>query len=94
MMAKYDADNPAALKRLLAGGTQLRAWSNDIMAACYKATNEVNAESSAAHPAFKKIYESMSKFRSETVQWFSLAENTMSNFSMAAERLSQRASKK
>jgi TRAP-type mannitol/chloroaromatic compound transport system substrate-binding protein len=94
MMAKYDADNPAALKRLLAGGTQLRAWSNDIMAACYKATNEVNAESSASHASFKKIYESMSKFRSESVQWFSIAENTMSNFSTAAERIAERASKK
>jgi TRAP-type mannitol/chloroaromatic compound transport system substrate-binding protein len=94
MMAKYDADNPAALKRLLAGGTQLRAWSNDIMTACYKATNEVNAESSASHPSFKKIYDSMSKFRSQGVQWFSIAENSMSNFATAAERTAQRASKK
>ena len=93
-MAKYDADNPAALKRLVANGVRLRAFSNDIMAACYKATNEVNAEASAKNPAFKKIYDSMSKFRSETVQWFSIAENTMSNFAVAAERLSQRGSKK
>ncbi|TSA11281.1 MAG: ABC transporter substrate-binding protein [Betaproteobacteria bacterium] len=93
MMAKYDAENPAALKRLLANGVQLRSFSNAIMAACYKATNEVNAESAASNPAFKKIYEAMSKFRSETVQWFSLAENTMSNFSVAAERLSQREGK-
>ena len=94
MMAKYDAENPAALKRLVANGTQLRNFSNAIMAACYKATNEVNAETSATNPTFKKIYDSMSKFRSETVQWFSLAENTMSNFSVAAERMSQRAPKK
>ena len=94
MMAKYDADNPAALKRLLANGVQLRAFSNDIMAACYRATNEVNAESAAKNPAFKKIYESMSKFRSDTVQWLSIAENTMSNFMTAAERMAQRGSRR
>jgi len=94
MMAKYDADNPAALKRLLANGVQLRAFSNDIMAACYRATMEVNAESAAKNPAFKKIYESLSKFRSETVQWLSIAENTFSNFMTAAERMSQRGSRR
>ena len=94
MMSKYDADNPAALKRLLANGVQLRAFSNDIMAACYRATNEVNAETAAKNPAFKKIYESMTKFRSETVQWLSIAENTMSNFMTAAERIAQRGSRR
>jgi len=93
MMAKYDVENPAALKRLLANGVQLRAFSNDIMAACYKATNEVNAETAAKNPAFKKIYDSISKIRSETVQWFSIAENTMNNFAVAAERTSQRAAR-
>jgi TRAP-type mannitol/chloroaromatic compound transport system substrate-binding protein len=94
MMAKYDADNPAALKRLISQGAKLRAWPRDIMVACYKATNEVNAETSAANPAFKKIYESMSKFRSETTQWFSLAESSMNNFSEAVERANQRGDKK
>ncbi|MFH1044284.1 MAG: TRAP transporter substrate-binding protein [Pseudomonadota bacterium] len=93
ILSKYDADNPAAMKRLLANGVQLRAFSNEIMAACYKAANEVNAETSAANPRFKKIYDSMSKFRSDEVQWFSIAENHMSNFAVAAERLSQRAPK-
>jgi len=93
-LAKYDADNPAALKRLIANGVKLRAWSNDVMAACFKATNEVNDETAAKNPAFKKIYESQLKFRSETTQWFSVAENTMSNFMVAAERMAQRAARK
>ena len=94
VMAKYDADNPAALKRLLSNGARLRPWSKEIMTASYKATLEVNAESSASNPAFKKIYESMLKFRSQTVQWFSIAENTMSNFSEAVERMAQGGSKR
>src|SRR5512139_3560251 len=40
MMAKYDQGNPAAMKKLLAGGTKLRAFSPEIMQACLKATKE------------------------------------------------------
>jgi TRAP-type mannitol/chloroaromatic compound transport system substrate-binding protein len=35
MVAKSDAQNPAALKRLVGGGTQLRAFSRDMMVASY-----------------------------------------------------------
>ncbi len=41
MTAKYDTGNPAALKRLVAGGTQLQAFPRPIMDAAYKAANEM-----------------------------------------------------
>jgi len=94
MLAKYDTLNPAALKRLIGNGVQLRPFSNEIMAACYKAANEVAEEISAKNANFKKIYEAMVKFRNEQVQWFSIAENRYDNFMVAAERLTQRAPKK
>jgi len=94
MLAKYDTLNPAALKRLIANGVQLRPFSNEIMAACYKAANEVAAEISAKNANFKKVYDAMVKFRNEQVQWFSIAENRYDNFMVAAERLTQRAPKK
>ena len=47
MMAKYDAQNPPALRRLVAGGTQLRPFPKPIMDACYKAAMELYAETSA-----------------------------------------------
>ena len=93
MLAKYDTLNPAALKRLIGNGVQLRPFSNEIMAACYKAATEVAAEISAKNANFKKIYEAMVKFRNEQVQWFSIAENRYDNFMVAAERLTQRAPK-
>jgi TRAP-type mannitol/chloroaromatic compound transport system substrate-binding protein len=37
-LAKYDARNPAALRRLLAGGTELRPFSQPIMEACLHQT--------------------------------------------------------
>jgi TRAP-type mannitol/chloroaromatic compound transport system substrate-binding protein len=94
MLAKYDTLNPQALKRLLSNGVQLRPFSNEIMAACYKAANEVYDEISAKNAKFKKVYDAMVKFRADQVQWFSIAENRYDNFMIAAERLSQRAPKK
>jgi TRAP-type mannitol/chloroaromatic compound transport system substrate-binding protein len=94
MLAKYDQLNPPALKRLIANGVKLRPFSNEIMAASWKAANEVYAETSAKNAKFKKVYDAMVKFRTDHVQWFSVAENRMDNFMSAAERTSQRGPKK
>src|ERR1035438_3500222 len=40
MAARYDRQNPAALKRLVAGATQLRPFTPEVLEACLKATNE------------------------------------------------------
>ena len=40
MQAKYDAANPAALKRLVAAGAQLRPFPPAVMDACLKASLE------------------------------------------------------
>jgi TRAP-type mannitol/chloroaromatic compound transport system substrate-binding protein len=74
MMAKYDQGNPPAMKKLLAGGTKLHAFSPAIMQACLKATKEVYAETSAANPNFKKVLDSMNAFTTNGYQWFQVAE--------------------
>ena len=60
MTAKYDADNPKALRELVAGGTKLLPFSQAIMDASFAAANEVYAETTAKNPQFKKIYDSWS----------------------------------
>ena len=80
MVAKYDAQNPEALKRLIGSGTQLRAFSREIMVASYKAALEVYKESSEKSPAFKKIYDSMIKFRTDQLLWFRVAEKGFDDF--------------
>jgi TRAP-type mannitol/chloroaromatic compound transport system substrate-binding protein len=80
MVAKYDAQNPAALKRLIGGGTQLRGFSREIMVASYKASLEVYKEASEKSPAFRKIYDSMTKFREEQLLWFRVAEKGFDDF--------------
>jgi TRAP-type mannitol/chloroaromatic compound transport system substrate-binding protein len=78
--ARYDARNPQALKRLVAGGTQLRPFSQPIMEACLKASNEVNAEESAKNPDYKKVLASIASFRNDENLWWQVAEFTFESF--------------
>src|SRR5712692_1473498 len=79
-LSRYDARNPAALKRLVAAGTQLRPFSQPIMEACLKASNEVNAETSAANPDYKKVWDSILAFRNDEYLWWQVAEYTYDGF--------------
>src|SRR5262245_47236541 len=56
MLAKYDAQNPAALRRLIASGTNLRPFSRAILDAAEKAAYEVYDELAAKSPHWKRIY--------------------------------------
>src|SRR5207302_1602765 len=78
--ARYDARNPAALKRLIAAGTQLRPFPQAVMEACLKASNEVNAETSAANADYKKVLDSMQAFRNDEYLWWQVAEYTFDGF--------------
>jgi TRAP-type mannitol/chloroaromatic compound transport system substrate-binding protein len=80
MTGRYDARNPAALKRLIAAGTQLRPFPQPVMEACLKASNEVNAETSAANVDYKKVLDSMQAFRNDEVLWWQVAEYTYDGF--------------
>ena len=73
-MAKYDQLNPPSMKKLLAGGTKLHAFSPQIMEASFKATMELHAEVAMENPTFKKVNESLMEFTKNTYQWFSVAE--------------------
>jgi len=77
---RYDARNPMALKRLVASGTKLRPFSQPIMEACLKASQEVNAETSAVNPDFKKVWDSIVAFRNDEYLWWQVAEFGYDNF--------------
>jgi TRAP-type mannitol/chloroaromatic compound transport system substrate-binding protein len=80
VQAKYDSRNPQALKRLVAGGAQLRPFSPAIMEAALKASMEVNTEVSAVNADYKKIWESQSAFRDDENLWWQVAEYTYESF--------------
>jgi TRAP-type mannitol/chloroaromatic compound transport system substrate-binding protein len=86
MQAKYDARNPAALKRLVAGGAQLRQFPRPVLESAWKAANEVYADLSSKNPKWKKVYESYSKFRDDEILWFRFAEGGFDSFMASIKR--------
>jgi TRAP-type mannitol/chloroaromatic compound transport system substrate-binding protein len=80
LTAKEDARNPGAVRRLVSGGTELRAFSQSIMEASLRASNEVNAETAAANPDFKKVLQSMQDFRNDEYFWWQVAEYSYDTF--------------
>ncbi|HTT37919.1 MAG TPA: TRAP transporter substrate-binding protein DctP [Burkholderiales bacterium] len=81
MMAKYDAENPQALRRLVAGGTKLRPFPKSVMEASEKAAYELYDELMTKSEHWKRIYPQWKKFRDEQFLWFRVAESTYDNYS-------------
>jgi TRAP-type mannitol/chloroaromatic compound transport system substrate-binding protein len=86
MQAKYDARNPAALKRLVAGGTKLFRFPKDMMEAAFKESLALYSEIGATNPAWKKVYEDYASFRRDSNLWFRFTEAGFDDF-MQAQRL-------
>jgi TRAP-type mannitol/chloroaromatic compound transport system substrate-binding protein len=84
MMARYDHQNPLALRRLVAAGAQLRAWPRDVLQAAWKSTHEMIEEMAAKDPRFKRIWESYRPFRDDQFQWARIADNAYDNFAFTA----------
>src|SRR5229473_7481998 len=80
MLSKYDAQNPKALRELVASGTKLMPFTAPVMEASYVAANQVYDETMLKNARFKEIYEQLKQFRAEEVLWFRVVENTLDNF--------------
>jgi len=82
--SKYDARNPAAIKRLVAAGAQLRQYPPDVLEAAYKATGEVFSEIAGQNANFKRVNDAMVAFRSDQYLWWQVAEASFDNFMIRA----------
>jgi TRAP-type mannitol/chloroaromatic compound transport system substrate-binding protein len=80
MMARYDAGNPSALRRLVAGGAQLRSFPQPVMDACYSASNELFAETAASNADFKRALDSAVAFRNDQYLWWQVAEYSFDSY--------------
>ena len=86
MMAKYDAVNPDAIKRLVAGGAKLRPFPQDVLEASFNAATETYAEVAATNASFKKVLDAMLAFRADQYLWFQVSENVYDTFMMGQQR--------
>jgi TRAP-type mannitol/chloroaromatic compound transport system substrate-binding protein len=74
MLARYDARNNDALGRLIEGGAQLRAYSEEIMAAAETAAFELYDELAAKDADFAAVYTEWKKFRERIYAWNNINE--------------------
>ncbi len=72
--SKYLTLNPTSLKRLVAGGTQLKRFSKEIVQAGFNSAQEVYAAHSAKDATFKKIFEDMRGFQRDQILWNRISE--------------------
>jgi len=86
MMAKYDARNGPALRRLIAAGTDVKAFPRPVMEEFYKAALVVYSDLSKENANFKRLYDSYSAFQRQSVNWMRFTENTFDDFMANALR--------
>jgi TRAP-type mannitol/chloroaromatic compound transport system substrate-binding protein len=86
MTARYDMQNAAALRRLVAEGAELRTFSVETIDACFKAATELYDEISLKNPDFKRVYEAMKVVRRDNFMWFQIAEAASDTYMMMQSR--------
>ena len=85
MQAMYDARNPAALKRLVAGGAKLLPFPKVVMDEAYKQAMSLYDELNGSNPNWKKIYTDYSNFRKDQNLWFRFTEARFDSYMQSAK---------
>src|SRR5204863_9528018 len=65
MPAKYDAQNPPALRRLIGSGTKIHPFPRSVLEAAEKASYELYEELKAKSKHWARVYPEWKKFRDE-----------------------------
>lgn len=74
MTSRYEARNPAALRRLVAEGAELRAFPRGVVDAAFEAAAQVYQALSDQHPQFKALHERYMGFRDAALPWWRVGE--------------------
>jgi TRAP-type mannitol/chloroaromatic compound transport system substrate-binding protein len=86
MLEKYDSVNPAALKRLIANGAELRAFPQPVLEVCYNATQEHLNELAGKSELFKRTKDSHDAYMKELLFYTQIAENFYDNYLLGKMR--------
>ena len=83
MLAKYDAINPPALRRLVAAGAVIRPFPQPVLEVCHRAGVEHFAEVAAKDAKFKKGMESVTGFLRDHLPWLQASDHAYDAFQIA-----------
>lgn len=82
MLAQYDTLNQKALQELIAGGTKLTAYPQEILQAAQQEAFALYEEDASADPTFKEVYEQWKAFRDGIYRWDGANQLSFANFAM------------
>jgi TRAP-type mannitol/chloroaromatic compound transport system substrate-binding protein len=80
MQRRYDARNPAALKRILGHGVTLRPFTDDLLEGALAASIQILEDYAAADAGYGEIYQHWKRSRSDQFRFFSTAELAYAKF--------------
>jgi TRAP-type mannitol/chloroaromatic compound transport system substrate-binding protein len=86
MLTQYDALNGQVLSKLVASGTKLVPYSQDILQAAEKISFEIFAENASKDANFKQVYEQWKGFREQIYNWNRVNELSFANFVTSSQR--------
>jgi TRAP-type mannitol/chloroaromatic compound transport system substrate-binding protein len=84
LLAKYDAVNPPAIRRMTAAGAVIKQFPQPVLEIYYRAANEYFAELAAKDASFKRALDSVNAYRRDRLQWWQTAEHAIDSFIIAA----------
>ncbi|KQT48743.1 ABC transporter substrate-binding protein [Aureimonas sp. Leaf454] len=85
MLALYDVRNMQAIRSLVGKGVQLRPLPRDVLDAAYDSAMKLYGELSASNENWKTIYEPWKTFRSQSYEWFRVAEYSNDSYAYAQQ---------
>ena len=80
MLARYDAKNTEALRRLVAGGAQLRAFPRPVHGSVLQGRAGALCRARAEERRIQEDLRLVGRFREDQYLWFRVAEKTFDNF--------------
>jgi TRAP-type mannitol/chloroaromatic compound transport system substrate-binding protein len=82
MMARYDAVNPPALRRLTEAGVSLVPFPDDVMEQALRVSEGILEQEASSNAAYRRILDSWRPFRGESYRWFSVADQAYERFAL------------
>jgi len=79
-LARYDDLNVKALRRIVNGGVELRAWNEDIMIAMKESADNVMGKMAEDSAQFAAIYKKWKDYRDSQLLWTSVNDTAAENF--------------
>lgn len=75
MLARYDAGNPAAMRRLVEAGAEIKPFPVSVIEACWNEARAHYAELAARNDLFRRALDSHDSFRADALAYWRIAEH-------------------